>query len=98
MLLLPTSSKTLQQLRQFHQILSAKQRSARRDLYKRIDACRIGAARWNRLQLSFRVEEIHAILAPVVTVLDQFELLTESWMERMGYSEILLRTVIMRCS
>jgi len=77
MLLLPTSSKTLQQLRQLYQILSAKKRSARRDLNKRIDACRIGAARWNRLQLSFRVEEIHAILAPIVAVLDQFELLTE---------------------
>jgi len=77
MVLLPTSSETLQQLRQFHQILSAKKRSARRDLHKRIDTCRVGAARWNRPHLSFRVEEIHAILAPVVAVLDQFELLTE---------------------
>jgi len=77
MVLLPTSSETLQQLRQFHQILSAKKRSARRDLHKRIDTCRVGAARWNRPHLSFRVEEIHAILAPVVAVLDQFELLPE---------------------
>ena len=76
-LLRPASSETLQQLRQLYQILSAKKRSARRDLHKWIDAYRIGAARWNRLHLSFRIEEIHAILAPVVAVLDQFKLLPE---------------------
>src|SRR5215813_7352709 len=72
-----TSSEALQQLRQFPQIRSAKKRTPCGDLHKWIDACRIGAARWNRLQLSFPVEEIHAILAPVVAVFDQFELLPE---------------------
>ena len=65
----------LQQFRQLYQILSAKKRSAGRNLHKRIDACRIGAARRYRLHLSFRVVEIHAIFAPVVAVLDKFELL-----------------------
>src|ERR1043166_7079405 len=96
--LLPASSDTLQQLRQLHQIRSAEKRSTRGDLHKRIDTCHIGAARWNRPHLSFRVEEIHAIIAPVVAVFDQFELLPEQWMERMGYTKMFLRTVIMRCS
>ena len=75
--LLLTSSETLQQLHQLHQLLNTKKTSACRDLDKRINAGRISAARWNRLHLSFRVEEIHAILAPVVAVLDQFKLLPE---------------------
>ena len=48
----------------------------------------------NRPQLASRGGlKIHAILAPVVAILNQFELLPEQGMKGMGYAEMLLFTV-----
>ena len=50
------------------------------------------------MHLAFRIQEVHAIFSPVVTMIDQLEFLVEQWMESVGYSEMFPRTSTMRCS
>ena len=42
--------------------------------------------------------EVHTILTPIVPVLNEFKLLLEQRVIRMGYLKTLFRTVLRRCS
>jgi len=92
------SSKSFQQLYQPDQIIEAEVRAAGRDLHKWIDCGNIGVACGNRLDMPVAIGEVHSILAPVTATLHQFEFLAEHGMEWMGYPEISMRTLTMRCS
>ena len=94
----PVSSEPLQQSSQLDQIFNAEERPTRRDLHERIGACDVGVTSQDRMHLAFRIEEVHAIFSPVVTMIDQLEFLVEQWMESVGYSEMFPRTSTMRCS
>ena len=90
-------SVRLQQIRQCDEILVAKTGTSSTDRYERIDSSGIRAIRQDRLQTTFGVVEVHAILAPVVSVLDEVEFLPGQWMEGVGYAETFVRTVLIRC-
>jgi hypothetical protein len=93
-----SSSESLQQVCQSHQVFVAKEGSSRRKLDERIGSSDIRTARQNRTQLAFGLVEVHAILAPVVTVFQQLKLALEQWMERMGYMDMFLRTGFLQCN
>ena len=94
----PPSSNLLQEVGQFDQILVAKQGSPRRDFDKNIAPSGIRAVGWNRLQLAVGGVEINAILAPVIPKFHQLELTPGQRMERVGYVEMFLRTVVVECT
>jgi hypothetical protein len=93
-----SSSESLQQVCQSHQVFVAKEGSSRRKLDEWIDSSDIRTVRQNRTQLAFGVVEVHAILTPVVAVFQQLKLAPEQWMKRMGYTEMFLRTAFLRCN
>ena len=94
----PCSSKSLQQIRQPDQVFAAKEGAPGGDLYERIDASGIRAARHNRLQVAFGITEEHAILTPGFVIFDQLEFTTEQGMEGMRYPKMFVYTALMRCS
>jgi hypothetical protein len=75
-LLYTALAKRLQQIRQPDEIFIPKPRTSAADLNERVDAAGIGAIRQNRLYVAFRILKAHTILAPVVPILKQFELLS----------------------
>jgi hypothetical protein len=91
------SSEFLQQVGQSDQIFVSKEGSSSGNLHERIDSSGIRTTRQNRLQPAFGVAEVHAILAPIIAVFHQFELLSEQGMKLMGYTETFLCIVRMRC-
>jgi hypothetical protein len=91
------SSEFLQQVRQSDQIFVSKEGSSSRNLNERIDSSDIRAACQNRTQLPLGVVKVHPILTPVVAVFQQLKLAPEQGMEGMGYAEMFLGTVLMRC-
>jgi hypothetical protein len=48
--------------------------------------------------MTFDIVEIDAVLTPVMAILQKFKLAPEQWMKRMGYVEMFLCTVDMRCN
>jgi hypothetical protein len=94
----PCSSKSLQQIRQPDLVFVAKEGSSGGDLYERVDASDIRAARHNRLQLALGVTEEHAILTPSFVIFDQLEFTAEQGMEGMRYPKMFAHTALMRCS
>lgn len=92
------SSEPFQQHDQLVQIIEAEVRAACRDLHKWIGCRNVGVACGKRLDMSVAIGEVHSILAPVTAAFDQFEFLAEHWMEWMGYSDLSMRTLTMRCS
>jgi hypothetical protein len=93
-----SSSQLLHQLHQPEQVLIAKKASAAGHRHKRIWRRYCGPARGNRAQTAFSVVEVNPILAPVVAIRDQLELLASQRMVRMGYLETGIGNVAMRCS
>ena len=65
---------------------------------KRIRRHDRGPARRNGAQTVFCVVEVNPILAPVMAIRDQLELLASQRMVRMGYLEVDISNVAMRCS
>src|SRR5438094_4729102 len=93
-----SSSQLLHQLHQPEQVLIAKQAPAAGHRHKRIWRHYRGPARRDRAQTAFSVVEVNPILAPVMAIRDQLELLASQWMVRMGYLEVAIGNVAMRCS
>ena len=92
------SSQLLHQIHQLEQVLIAKEASASGHRNKRIGRHDRGPARRNRAQTAFCVVEVNPILAPVMAIRDQLEPLSSQWMVRMGYLEVGIGNVAMRCS
>jgi hypothetical protein len=92
------SSKLLHQLHQPEQVLVAKEASAAGYCYKRIFRHYRRPTRWNGAQLPRPIMKVDPVLAPVVAIRDQLELLTPQRMVRMDYFEVAIRNVTMRCS
>jgi hypothetical protein len=92
------SSKSLQQICQSDQVFVAKEGAPGGDLYKRIDASDIRAARHNRLQVAIGITEGHAILTPGFVIFNQLEFLAEQGVEGMRYPKMFARTALMRCT
>ena len=57
-----------------------------------------GPTRRNGVQLSRGIVEVDPVLAPVVAIRDQLELLSSQGMVRVGYLEVGIGNVTMRCS
>jgi hypothetical protein len=93
-----SSSKLLHQINQLEQVLEAKEASATGRCHKWIFRYHRGPARRNGAQLSRRVVEVDPVLAPVVAIRDQLELLASQGMVRMGYLKVGIGNVTMRCS
>jgi hypothetical protein len=93
-----SSSQLLHQLHQLEQVFIAKQAPPTRHRNKRIGRHYRGPARWNRAQTTFCVVEVNPILAPVMAIRDQLEPLASQRMVRMGYFEVGISNVAMRCS
>jgi hypothetical protein len=93
-----SSSLLLHQLHQLEQVLIAKQAPAAGYRHKRIGRHYRGPARRDRAQTAFCVVEVNPILAPVMAIRDQLELLASQRMVRMGYLEVGIGNVAMRCS
>ena len=93
-----SSSQFLHQLHQLEQVLIAKKASAAGHRNKRIRRRDRGPARRNRAQTAFCVVEVNPILAPVMAIRDQLEPLAFQRMVRMGYLEVGIGNVAMRCS
>ncbi len=92
------SSILLQQLGKFQQVLVPKPAPAGGHGHKRI-GCHDGSpARRNRAQAPGGVVEIDTILARIVAISDQLELLTSQRMVRMDNLKVRLAVVAMRCS
>jgi len=94
----PCSSKSLQQIRQSEQVFVAKEGSSGGDLYERVDASDIRAARHNGFQLAFGATEGHAIFTPGFVIFDQLEFTTEQGMEWVRDPKMFAYTALMRCS
>jgi hypothetical protein len=92
------SSKLLHQLHQLEQVLVAKEASAAGYCYKGIFRHYGGPTRRNGAQLSLAIMKVDPVLAPVVTIRDQLELLAPQRMVRMDYFEVGIGNVTMRCS
>jgi len=93
-----SSSQLLHQLHQLEQVLIAKEGSAAGHRNKRIGRHGRGPARRNRAQTAFCVVKVNPILAPVMAIRDQLEPLASQRMVRMGYLEVDISNVAMRCS
>ena len=93
-----SSSKLPHQINQLEQVLKAKEASATGHCHKWILRYHRGPTRRNGAQLSRRVVEVDPVLAPVVAIRDQLELLASQGMVRMGYLEVGIGKVTMRCS
>ena len=93
-----SSSELLHQVNQLEQVLEPKEASATGHCYKwifrrhRRPTCRNGP------QLSRGVVEVDPVLAPVVAIRDQLELLASQGMVRVGYLEVGIGKVTMWCS
>jgi hypothetical protein len=93
-----SSSKLLHQLHQLDQVLVAKEASTAGHRHKRIFRYHGGPARRNRAQTPFVVVEVDPVLAPIVAIRDQLELLASQWVVRMGYLEVGIGEVVVPCS
>ena len=93
-----SSSKVLHQVNQLEQVLEAKEASAARHCHKWIFRNHRGPMRWNGVQFPFGIVEVDPVLAPVMAIRHQLELLTPQGMVRMGYLEVDIGKVTMRCS
>jgi hypothetical protein len=93
-----SSSKLLHQVNQFEQVLEAKEASAARHCHKWIFRHHRGPTRRNGVQLPCGIVEVDPVLAPVVAICDQLEPLASQGMVRMGYLEVGIGKVTMRCS
>ena len=91
-------SQLLHQLHQLQQVFIAKEASAAGQHNKRIERHYRGPTRGNRAQTAIGVVEVNPILAPVVAIRDQLEPLASQRMVRMGYLEVGIGNVAMRCS
>jgi hypothetical protein len=74
---LRSSSESLQQIRQSEEILVAEAGPSGGKFHGRVETRHIRATRQNRLELPVRIEEVDAILAPVLAMGDQVEDATE---------------------
>jgi|HubBroStandDraft_6_1064221.scaffolds.fasta_scaffold233122_3 hypothetical protein len=92
------SSKLLHQLHQLEQVLVAKEASAVGYCDKGIRRHYGGPTRRNGAQLSIAIMKVDSVLAPVVAISDQLELLAPQRMVRMDYFEVGIGNVTMRCS
>jgi hypothetical protein len=93
-----SSSKLLHQLNQLDQVLEAKEASAAGHCHKWIFRHHRGPTRRNGVQLSRGIVEVDSVLAPVVAMRDQLELPASQGMVRMGYLEVGIGKVTLRCS
>jgi len=75
------------QLRQFDQILIAEVGAARSDCHEGILSSGVCVTGQNRAQPPLLIKEADTVFAPIVAVIDQFELTSEPGMEWMGYPE-----------
>jgi hypothetical protein len=92
-----SSSKLLHQLHQSEQVLVAKKASAAGYGYKGIFPHHRGPTSRNGAQLPL-VMKVDPVLAPVMAIRDQLELLALQRMVRMDYFEVGIGNVPMRCS
>jgi hypothetical protein len=93
-----SSSKLLHQIDQLEQILEAKHASASGHCHEWIFRHHRGPTCRNGPQLICGVVEVDPVLTPVVAIRDQLELLSSQGMVRVGYLEVGIRNVTMRCS
>jgi hypothetical protein len=97
-LLLRFSSKLLHQIDQLDQVLVAKEASTTGHRHKRIFRRHRGPARWKGTQPSRGIVEVDPILAPVVAIRNQLELLASQRMVWMDDFKDGIAMVVMRCS
>jgi hypothetical protein len=93
-----SSSKLLHQVNQLDQILEPKEASATGYCHKWIFRRHRGPTCRNGPQHSRGVVEVDPVLAPVVAIRDQLELLASQGMVRVGYLEVGIGKVTMRRS
>jgi len=93
-----SSSSLLHHVGQFQQLLIAKQAPSGSHGHKRICSYRCGPARRNRAQSTAGIVEVDSILAPVVTIGDQLELLASEGMVLVDYFKVGIGMVAMRRS
>ena len=92
------SSKLLHQLNQLDQVLVAKEASSAGHRHKRIFRRHRGPARWKGAQPSLGIVEVDAVLAPVVAIRNQLELLASQRMVWVNDFKNGIGMVAMRCS
>jgi hypothetical protein len=92
------SSKLLQQLNQLDQVLVAKEASAAGHRHKRIFRRHRGPARWKGAQPSLGIVEVDPVLAPVVAIRNQLELLAPQRMVWVNDFKNGIGMVVMPCS
>ena len=93
-----SSSKVRHQVNQLEQVLEAKEASASGHCHEWIFRHHRGPTRRNGVQLPCGIVEVDPVLAPVVAVRDQLELPASQGMVRMGYLEVGIGKVTIRCS
>ena len=84
--------------REFVELCHAQPTAARRDRHEGIHGDRVRPRRGQRVEAALRVGEPDAVLAPILTVGDQLEIVLMEWMIRMGDPEASRRNVAMRRS
>ena len=92
------SSKLLHQLNQLDQVLVAKKALAVGHRHKRIFRQHRGPTRWNGAQPSLGIVEVDPVLAPVVAIRNQVELLASQRMVWVDDLKNGIGMVVMRCS
>src|SRR5271169_3805171 len=94
----PDSSGLLHQVGQFPQILIAKQTPSCSQDHEWILRQQCRPARWNGPQKATAIMKVNSILAPVMTICDQFETLASQRMVWMDDFKSTVGTVGIRCS
>jgi hypothetical protein len=84
--------------REFEQLCHAQPTAARRDRHEGVHGDRVRPHRGQRVEAALRVGEPDAVLAPILTVGDQLELVLVERMVRVGDAEASRRNVTMRRS
>ena len=92
------SSQFLHQLNQLDQVLVAKEASTAGQGHKRILRWHRGPARWKGTQPSLAIVEVDSVLAPVVAIRNQLELLAPQRMVWMDDFKNGIGMVVMPCS
>jgi hypothetical protein len=92
------SSKLLHQCNQLDQVLVAKETSAAGHRHKRIFRRHRGPARWKGAQPSLGIVKVNAVLAPVVAIRNQLELLASQRVVWVDDFKNGIGMVAMRCS
>jgi hypothetical protein len=74
----------LDQLNQPNQVINTERRTPSANALERVGINQVGPAGWHRAQASTLIVVVHTVTVPILSVLDDLELPSTPWMERVS--------------